>query len=640
MVTLSGNLREPIRVLIVDDEQTIRDAYAQILSRPQETSGKQAINEMRSRLFRKQEEVTAQVVPANSIEQFSVEYCSGAEAAVEACRQACAANQRFNVVFIDMRMPPGPDGVWAAERIRAIDGDIEIVVCTAFSDVDISMISQRVQPAEKLFYLQKPFSSHAVRALTLALGHKWAAHRRIARLAYFDSLTGLPNRNLFNDQLSLAIDQARAQHSKLAVLYFDLDNFKRVNDTLGHGVGDELLCTVSKRISNLLPNGEQSSHQQITASSKVTLARMGGDEFVVLLNDIASPEEARMLADKVVDALQEPVTLSLHQVLTTTSVGIALYPANGDNAEDLFRHADLAMYFAKRQGPGRVAYFNETMNAGGLKRLTFEARLREALDRNELVLHYQPQFNLATGTIAGFEALLRWNSAEYGEVSPADFIPLAEETGLILPIGQWVLKSACEQMKRWRDAGLINGHVAVNVSALQLAQPDFLAAVVDVLRETELPAQCLEIEVTESLLMQDEARSVDICKHLRAMGVTIALDDFGTGYSSLSRLRRFAVDRLKIDRAFVQDMHANLEDRTLCNAIIRMAQTLGLSVVAEGVENFSQLLLLQEEKCELAQGYLFSKPLTVPAAEELLRRGTETHDLSNTRRMAVLMSSS
>jgi len=633
MKTHSSSQRAPIRVLVVDDEQAVRDAYEQVFAAPQQRPEQKALTDLRSRLFAGQDGGNAGKALADSPEQFSVQVCSGAEAAVEACRQACATDQRFHVAFIDMRMPPGPDGLWAAEQIRAIDGDVEIVICTAFSDVDIASVRQRVQPADKLFYLQKPFNSHGVLALALALGHKWAAHQRISGMAYFDSLTGLPNRNLFRDHLSRAIDHAQNTAGTLAVLYFDLDNFKRVNDTLGHGVGDDLLRTVSRRIANLFPKEQRSTHQQITAGSEVTFARMGGDEFAVLLQGIAGPDEARSLADKIVHAFREPIALSQHQVVTTTSIGISLYPANGDNADDLCRHADLAMSFAKRQGPGRVAYFNETMSAGGLKRLTLEAGLRDAMHRNELVLYYQPQFRLSTGEITGFEALLRWNSAEYGDVPPAEFIPLAEETGLIKPIGQWVMRTACLQMKRWLDAGLTNGRIGVNVSALQFAQEDFLDVVASTLQETQLPAKHLEIELTESLLLQDEVRTAETCRKLRALGVIVALDDFGTGYSGLNRLRQFAVDRIKIDRAFVQHMHDNMEDRALCIAVIKMAQTLGLGVIAEGVESFPQLLLLQEERCEHGQGYLFSKPLTVSAAEELLHRGVESHGLAHARRV-------
>ncbi len=631
-----SSLREPIRVLVVDDELAVRESYALIFNESNRHENEN-IKGMRSRLFGEQAMTSTQVIGEKSNEYFIVKFCSGAEAAVKACQLAFEKNERFNVMFIDMRMPPGPDGLWAAEKIRAIDGDIEIVFCTAFSDVDVETISRRVPPADKLFYLQKPFSSHAVRALAIALGHKWSAHRRIAKLAYFDALTGLPNRNLFNDQLAMVIDRAIVQNSKFAVLYFDLDNFKRVNDTLGHAVGDELLCTLSERILDLLAKDGLAKQKPILAESKVIFGRMSGDEFVVLLNDISSVEEVRLLASRLVSAMQQPVMLSLHHVMTTTSVGVAVYPTNGESAEQLFRNADLAMYCAKRQGPGRIAFFEDAMNEDGLRRLTLEAGLREALANNELQLYYQPQFNINDSTIEGFEALLRWNSADYGSISPAEFIPLAEETGLILQLGKWVLRTACEQMKRWCDQGLCTGRIAVNVSALQLAQADFLETVISTLRDTGLSAHFLEIEVTETILMSDEARSIAVCARLRDIGVSVAIDDFGTGYSSLSRLRNFAVDRIKIDRSFLQDMHNNNEDRILCNAIIRMGQTLGLKVVAEGVENFSQLLLLQEEKCELAQGYLFAKPLTVFDAEQLLQKDVEARDLTRTRRMAVLI---
>jgi EAL domain-containing protein (putative c-di-GMP-specific phosphodiesterase class I) len=295
------------------------------------------------------------------------------------------------------------------------------------------------------------------------------------------------------------------------------------------------------------------------------------------------------------------------------------------------------MYFAKRQGPGQIAYFNENMSAGELKRLTLEGKLRDALKSNEFTLHYQPQFDLSTGIISGFEALLRWFNADLGFVPPVDFIPVAEETGLILPIGEWVLRTACSQMKAWHDAGLPHVHVAVNVSSQQFGQRNFPDLVATVLRDTGLAPEFLELEITESLVMQDEAWARQALAQIKASGVLLAIDDFGTGYSSLSRLRGFSVDRLKIDRTFVRDLHVNEGDRVLVSAIIKMAHTLGLGVVAEGVEEFGQLLHLQEEKCNEAQGYLFSKPLPAAEAMALLLRASQCQDSGRTSRLRAVI---
>ena len=623
--------RQPIRVLIVDDEKPVRESYRKILKNPVESTDRKDRLDMRARLFKQSGK--APPVQARPATGFDSAFCDGAEAAVESVREACAHGRPFAVVFLDMRMPPGPDGVWAAERIRALDPEAEIVLCTAFSDVDPREISRRVPPEDKLFYLQKPFHPHEVRQIAVALGLKWSAERRITRLAYYDVLTGLPNRAHFQEQLSTALMVAREQGTKLAVIYLDLDNFKRVNDTLGHGVGDELLKVMGERLTNVCRSGAHTGDGAAQSHSSSAVARLGGDEFVVLLNDIQGPDEASGIADRIIHALSQPMRLSAHEILVTPSAGIAVYPADGADAEMLCRNADLAMYFSKRRGAGQYALYQQTMNARGLHRLTIETQLRNALARNELSLHYQPQVNLGSGLVSGLEALLRWTNVELGSVPPGDFIPIAEETGLILPIGEWVLRTACKQAKAWHDEGLQAGRIAVNVSSMQLAQRNFASMVETVLRDTGLPPELLELEVTESLVMQDEVRAQQIFTELKQIGVSIAIDDFGTGYSNFGRLRGLSVDRLKIDRSFVNGMHNNPDDRALVSAMIKMAQTIGIEVIAEGVEDYSQLLQLQDEHCDQAQGFLLSRPLPVADAREFLKRLAESQETGRTVRL-------
>ena len=631
---MSTNTRQPIRVLVVDDEQAVREAYQQILGDGIPSADRVALQDMRSRLFRKPEDPVPPTAPPLNVTRFRLDCCDGAETAVDACRAACIEGKPYAVVFLDMRMPPGRDGVWAAEQIRAIDRDIEIVICTAFSDIDPATVSERVPPADKFFYLQKPFHPHEVRQLALALGQKWSAEQRIHRLAYYDGLTGLPNRALFQEQLSASIESAKKQGHKLAILYFDLDNFKRINDTLGHGVGDELLRALASRLSATVRRDDVAGDAFESADAQAHLARLGGDEFVVLVNNIDSPEDAGVIASRIEMALQQSIQLATHEVFVTSSIGIAIYPADGTDMDTLFRNADLAMYFAKRQGLAQIAYFNETMSADGLHRLTLEAKLRDALKLNEFVLQYQPQFDLSTGAIQGFEALLRWSNAELGPISPKEFIPVAEATGLILPIGEWVLRTACRQMKEWHDAGLASdARVSVNISGLQFAQrtfPDFVATAI---RESGLPPKCLELEITESLVMHDEDWARQTLAKLKALGAMVVIDDFGTGYSSLSRLSELSVDRLKIDQSFVKGMQSNGESRALVSAIIKMAEALGVGVVAEGVEDFTQLLLLQDDKCGAAQGFLLGRPLTVADAEALMRGLAATQELGRTARL-------
>jgi EAL domain-containing protein (putative c-di-GMP-specific phosphodiesterase class I) len=355
-----------------------------------------------------------------------------------------------------------------------------------------------------------------------------------------------------------------------------------------------------------------------------------------MLPHLENASDASVVAGRIVKAISQPMLLSHHEVMVTPSIGIAVCPADGEDHETLVRNADLAMYFAKRRAPGTHARFEPTMSAEALKRMTIEGELRTAIDRNELSLEYQPQFDLASGGISGMEALLRWHNPNLGAVPPAEFIPVAEQTGLILPIGEWVLRRACAQVLAWQVDGIAHVRVAVNVSGIQLAQPEFPGLVQAVLSEVGLVADRLELEITESVLMQDDARAIQALRALKAIGVQIAIDDFGTGHSSFARLKDFPVDRLKIDRAFVGRAHLNHADQAIASAIISMAKTLQLEVVAEGVEEFEQLLLLQGERCTLGQGYLLSRPLQPTAALQLLRRSSENHAASRTERLKAL----
>lgn len=624
--------RQPIRVLVVDDEKPVRDSYRKILTDPVPSADRSERLDMRARLFHK----SGEPAPAEPSRKhvFDVEYCEGAHAAVESVRDACARGEPFAVIFLDVRMPPGPDGVWAAEQIRTLDPDAEIVICTAYSDIDPREVGQRVLPEEKLFYLQKPFHSHEIRQIAVALGLKWSAERRITTLAYYDGLTGLPNRAHFQQTLAKAMDTARLQDHRLGVVFLDLDNFKRINDTLGHRVGDELLALMGVRLREVCNEREPASGD---SSPRIAVARLGGDEFVILISAIQTADEAVLVADRAIRTLSRPMRLSTHEILVTPSAGIAIFPADGADAETLCRNADLAMYFSKYKGAGQCTLYHQTMNSGGLKRLTIEEKLRRALAAEELSLHYQPQINLGTGQLSGVEALLRWSNTELGSVSPSDFIPVAEETGLILPIGEWVLRTACLQAKAWLNEGLNVGRVAVNVSSTQIAQQNIVSTVAAILKETGLAPEFLEIEITETLFMRDEAGAALVISKLKEIGVSIAIDDFGTGFSNFGRLRGLSIDRLKIDRSFVSQMHCNADDRALVTAMVRMAQTVGIGVIAEGVEEFSQLLQLQDIRCDQAQGFLLSRPLTTVDAAAFLKRMAESAETSRTLRLRALV---
>lgn len=635
---MSETVNPPIRVLVVDDEPSIIDAYRQIFSGPSEDAAAARRN-LGAKLFGPGTGAGGQAavrrLPSNTL-SFDAVYCKGAEAAVEAVREALAADRPFAVAFLDMRMSPGPDGIWCASQIRELDPALEIAVCTAYSDIDPSDIGGRVPPEDKLSYLQKPFHPHEVRQMSIALASKWRAERRIARLAYFDSLTGLPNREQAHNRLRTAVTASQQQDRMLALMYVDLDNFKRINDTLGHAIGDEVLITAAERLRKALRNGNGRTPDAVAVDRPGDLGRLGGDEFMLVLPDIGSSENAAQVADRLIATLQEPMRLSKHTVVITPSIGIAMAPTDGNDAETLLRHADLAMYFAKRRSAGTYAFFDASMNEGALQRYTIEGKLRGALERGELTLHYQPQIDMATGQVTGMEALLRWTNDELGVVPPKDFIPVAEDAGLIIPIGDWVLRTACLQAKKWLDEKLAMQRIAVNIANQQFCMHNFAAHVATILAETGLPPSMLELEITESMVMVDEKRAARVLDELHAVGVSVAIDDFGTGYSNFQRLHHLAIDRLKMDRSFVRDLGDDSDDRAIAAAIISMAKALKVDVVAEGVESFAQFRFLQEHQCAQSQGFLLSRALPAGEARLLLQRATEMVEGSPTQRVRRL----
>jgi diguanylate cyclase (GGDEF)-like protein/PAS domain S-box-containing protein len=422
-----------------------------------------------------------------------------------------------------------------------------------------------------------------------------AREARIEHMAHHDFLTGLSNRFLLTDRFSQVAANAERNDTRFALLFIDLDRFKNVNDTLGHTIGDQLLCDVAQRLAHAVRNTD-------------TISRQGGDEFIVLLNEIESPDTAAQVARKLMQVLGEPFQLGGHQITVTPSIGIAVSPEDGTDLDSLLKHADLAMYDAKQQGRNNYQFFRREMNARSLEMLLMESDLRQALRKGEFELHYQPQLAFGSPRPVGVEALLRWRHPERGLVSPADFIPIAEETGLIVPIGQWVLETACRQTALWRAGEWPEMRVAVNLSAAQFRQPGLITLTRQAMQAAGLPPQALELEVTESILMSDAEATAATLNELSAMGVTLAIDDFGTGYSSLAYLKRFPVDTLKVDRSFVHNIGTDEEGAAICSAIIGLAHSLHLEVVAEGVETQEQYDWLARAGCHYVQGYLTGRP--------------------------------
>ncbi len=429
---------------------------------------------------------------------------------------------------------------------------------------------------------------------------------KMLHLAQHDTLTDLPNRILFSSRLTEAIAAAYRYRRKLAVLFLDLDRFKHINDSLGHVIADRVLQSVASRL-------------QACVRASDTVARRGGDEFVILLSEVARAQDAAVSAKKILQSVGSLHRIDGHDLHLTASIGIVTYPDDGTEAEALIKHADFAMYHAKDTGRNNYQFFKPEMNLLAVERQSLEVDLRQALENREFELHYQPKVNLQTGSITGVEALIRWHHPQRGLVSPAQFIPIAEACGVIVPIGRWVLREACRQARAWRDAGLPPLRIAVNVSARELREKDFVAIVLAALTETGIEPGCLELELTESFLMQDATVTGAVLQALKDLGVMLALDDFGTGYSSLSHLRRFPIDTLKIDQSFVRDLATDADDASIVNAVISMGESLHMRVVAEGVETRDQVAFLQQHGCPVGQGYYFGRPVLAGQLTPLLR---------------------
>ena len=432
----------------------------------------------------------------------------------------------------------------------------------------------------------------------------------MSHLAQHDILTNLPNRTLLQDRLTQAIATASRNNSRIAVLFLDLDGFKHINDSLSHAIGDRLLQLVAKRLLAAVRTSD-------------TVCRLGGDEFVILLSEVAHAADAGVKARKILSALSAPFEMDQNTLRITGSIGVTTYPEDSQSAELLIRNADLAMYQAKEKGRSNYQFFEKGMNVRAVERQSIEGDLRFALERDEFVMHYQPKIDLKVGEITGVEALIRWQHPKKGLIGPLQFISIAEDSGLILPIGKWVLRESCRQAKAWQDAGLPLIDMAVNVSSVEFRNDDFLEGINTILKETGLKPGYLELELTESVLMQHAEFSVPVLQKLKAMGVRLAIDDFGTGYSSLSYLRQFPIDTLKVDQSFIHEINADTDEATIISAVINMGCRLKHRVIAEGVETAEQLAFLRAHGCDEGQGYYFGRPLPAEETAKLLEMGVE-----------------
>jgi diguanylate cyclase (GGDEF)-like protein len=602
------------RILIIDDNTAIHQDFRKVLGAHAERSAREVLATLEADILG--EPTTAAARPI-----FAIDSAHQGQEGVAMAQQALLEGRPYAVAFVDMRMPPGWNGLKTIEQLWAIDPDVQVVIFSAHTDYDWTEVIDSLGHSDKLLVLRKPAEPIEILQCATALSSKWENDRlvkaQVARLedvitvrtrgletangqlrhfATHDVLTGLPNRLLLEDRLTQAMAHADRDKRSFALLVCDLDRFKLINDSLGHRAGDELLQEVARRLMGVVRTVD-------------TVARFGGDEFALLTSSIAGSGDAKQLAARAIDALQAPVRIAGIDVRTSPSIGIAIYPADGTTIEALLTHADAAIYCAKQRGRGNVQCYAPGMHAGTEDRVQLESDLHSAVTLKQFELYYQPKIDTRTGAVRSAEALIRWMHPTRGIVSPADFIPLAEECGLIGAIGEWVIREACRQTRAWQDDGIPPLRVSVNVSASQFREGDLVDCIRRALDEAGLQARYLEVEVTESAVMSDPEQSIAILRQLSAMGVLVSVDDFGTGYSSMSYLRRLPIDKLKIDRVFINEVVSSLEDASIVRAIISLAHSLRLKVVAEGVETPAQLEFLKAAGCDEYQGYHFSRPL-------------------------------
>jgi diguanylate cyclase (GGDEF)-like protein len=559
------------------------------------------------------------VLVSESLRQLGmfVEEAEHGEMAVETIRHS-----QPDVILLDVLMP-GMDGFDTCAAIRASEHGrhIPIMMMTGLEDIESIDHAFEVGATD---FITKPLNfailGHRVRYLLRtmrAFESVRQSRKAIHHLAYYDPLTNLPNRRMFTERLHQSLENARRNNRLLGVLFIDIDNFKRINDTFGHSVGDRLLRSVAGQLLTCLRRSDAIGRDQ--DMEDIPVARLGGDEFTVLLNGIDKAEDAARVARRIIDAIAVPFLIGTEEVVVTPSIGIAVFPYDGDSIEVLIRNADNAMFSAKGRGKNSYEFYTQSMGSTALERLAMEQSLRTACSEQQFEIYYQPKIDLKTRAVVGLEALLRWQHPEQGTIAPDDFIPAAEESGLIVPIGEWVLRNACLQLRRWSDDGLAPMRIGINLSACQFRQSLFYRQIESSLQDAALAPGWLELELTESVIMEDIQNSSQVLRDLRHLGVSISLDDFGTGYSSLSLLKRLPINTLKIDRSFVQEIGNDDDSAAIVEAVITLAHSLRLRVIAEGVETREQLDFLAERGCDEAQGFFFTCPLPAAEMEQWLR---------------------
>ncbi|MCU0118653.1 EAL domain-containing protein [Pseudomonas sp. B2M1-30] len=606
------------RILIVDDTPAIHDDFRKILT--PDVSGAADLDSLEQTLFGTHQSPHL---------TFQLDSAYQGQEALKLVQRAVADGRPYALAFTDMRMPPGWDGLETIEQLWNADPNLQIALCTAFSDYSWEAMAERLEFGDQLLILKKPFDTLEIRQMANALTWKWQLAQdaalkmlslertiearvnellKVSHLLQYDALTGLPNSTLLGDRLTQSLAVCRRHDKQLVVMFLGLDRFKRINNALGHPAGDEMLKRVGQQL-------------QASVRESDSVFRYGSDEFVVILSDINHPQQTRGIAEKLLAAVRTAQTIAGHDLSVTASLGISLYPDDGLEAIDLIKKAETAMHNVKESGPDNIGFFIEAMNQRAREQQSIESGIRQALQRNEFVLHYQPKIALDSGQVIGAEALVRWQKPGHGWVYPSDFIPVAEDSGLIVPLSKWVLAEACRQTRAWQAAGLPPILMSVNTSPIDFRQRHFVEDIEKILEQTGLDPRLLELEITEGVLMQNVETTMTALNRLRALGIRLAIDDFGTGYSSLSYLRRFPIDVLKIDQSFIRGLSTDSNDAALVVAIISLGRSLNLKVIAEGIETAQQLAFLKARHCEEGQGYYFSKALPPDAFAQLLSAG-------------------
>ena len=613
------------RILIIDDNEAIHDDFRKTLSRKSLGAD---LDDDETLLFGYK--------PAEKqLMGFEIDAAAQGHLGLEMVEASMRDGRPYQLAFVDMRMPPGWDGVETISRLWKADPALQVVICTAYSDYSWDQIVHKLGTTDQLLILKKPFDDAEVCQLASAMTEKWMVtqqagikmsemeslvDRRTVELrdiALRDALTGLPNRLFFKDLLERTIAlHGRDPRRMFAVLFLDFDRFKIVNDTLGHQVGDKLLIGIAERLRTVLRKADF-----VASVSDGTAARVGGDEFLVLLDGMPQQHEAVLVAERLLNVMAEPYEVDGHIIKSTVSIGVTTSALPYDSPEEMIRDADTAMYRAKAAGKNRFVVFDNRMHEEALARLAMENDLRRAVNDDQLRVVYQPIVSLESGCVRGFEALVRWQHPDKGLVSPLDFIPLAEEIGMIIPIGEWVLQEACQELARWRCLPDLNNlFVSVNLSRKQLVCPNLVERIRDIIQQAGLPTSAIKLEITESAIMEDMEHAVAILSQIRDLGIDLHVDDFGTGYSSLSCLHRFPVAGMKIDRSFINNVTENPDYAAVVNAIVTLAHNLRLGLIAEGVETADQMSMLQAMGCDLAQGYYFQRPLPSDQALEFAKK--------------------